>query len=54
MEEDTEEIEETNRVHGETRMQWMSIEEEGEIEHAITVGNGAIWPEIVGKEIKQG
>ena len=56
MEEDTEgeEIEETSRVHGETQMQWMSTEEEGEIERAITVGNGAIWPEIVGKEIKQG
>jgi len=56
MKEDTEgeEIEETNQVHEEIRMQWMLTEEEGEIERAIIVGNGAIWPEIVGKEVKRG
>jgi len=31
----------------------MSTEEEGEIEHAITVENGAIWPGTVGRKIKQ-
>jgi len=32
----------------------MSIEEEGEIEHVISAGNLAIWPEIAGEEMKQG
>ena len=31
-------------------MQWMLIEEEGEIECAMYVKSEAIWPKIVGKE----
>jgi len=31
----------------------MSIEEEKKTEHVIIVGSLAIWPEIVGREIKQ-
>jgi len=59
MEEDTEgeEIqateEETNRIHGETLMQWILIGGEEEIEHAITVESGAIWPGTVGRKIEQ-
>jgi len=34
-------------------MQWTLTEEEGEIEHVITVESGAIWPEIVGRKIGQ-
>ena len=44
---------EINWVHGETQTQWMSIGGEGEIEHAITVENGAIWPGTVGRKIGQ-
>ena len=44
---------ETKRVHGETQMQWTSIEEEREIGHVITVGSLAIWPETVRRGIKQ-
>jgi len=40
-------------VHRETQMQWTSIEEEKGIERAIIVESLAIWPEIVGKEIRQ-
>jgi len=32
----------------------MSIEEEGEIGHVTTVESLAIWPETVGRRIKQG
>jgi len=39
---------------GPTQMQWMSIEEEGEIGRVITVGSLAIWPKTVRKRIKQG
>ena len=39
---------------GLTQMQWMSIEEEEEIGHVITVGILAIWPKTVRKRIKQG
>ena len=42
----------TSRVHGETQTQWMSIEGEEEIEHAIIVGSLAIWPETVGRGTK--
>jgi len=31
----------------------MSIEKEEETEHVIIAGSLAIWPEIVGREIKQ-
>jgi len=40
-------------VHGETQMQWISIEEEERIGRVITVGSLAIWPETVGKGIRQ-
>jgi len=45
--------EDIKRVHGETQMQWMSIEEEEGIGRVITVGSLAIWPETVGKEIRR-
>jgi len=45
--------EDIKRVHGETQMQWMSIEEEKGIGRVITVGSLAIWPETVGKEIRR-
>jgi len=41
------------QVHGETQTQWMSIEEEKRIGRVITVGSLAIWPETVGKGIRQ-
>ena len=31
-------------------MQWMLIEEEEEIEHAMYMESGAIWPKTIGKE----
>jgi len=34
-------------------MQWMLIEKEGEIEHAMYVGSRTIWPETVGKGRKE-
>ena len=43
----------TRQVHRETQMQWMSTEGEGGTGSAISVESLAIWPEIVGKEIKQ-
>jgi len=45
--------EDIKRVHGETQTQWISIEEEEGIGHVITVGSLAIWPETVGKGIRQ-
>jgi len=45
--------EDIKRVHGETQMQWISIEEEERIGRVITVGSLAIWPETVGKGIRQ-
>ena len=39
-----------NRDQEETPMQWMLIEEEGEIEHAMYMESGAIWPKTIGKE----
>jgi len=45
--------EDIKRVHGETQMQWISIEEEEGIGRVITVGSLAIWPETVGKGIRQ-
>jgi len=45
--------EDIKQVHGETQMQWISIEEEERIGRVITVGSLAIWPETVGKGIRQ-
>ena len=45
--------EDIKQVHGETQTQWMSIEEEEGIGRVITMGSLAIWPETVGKEIRQ-
>jgi len=45
--------EDTSRAHGETQMQWMSIEEQEGIGNVITVGSLATWPGIVGIGIKQ-
>ena len=45
--------EDIKRVHGETQTQWISIEEEEGIGRVITVGSLAIWPETVGKGIRQ-
>jgi len=58
MEEDTEEEicsteRDIRRVHKETQMQWMSIEEQGGTGNVTIVGSLAIWPGIVGIEIKQ-
>jgi len=34
-------------------MQWILIREDGEIEYAITVESGAIWPGTVERKIGQ-
>jgi len=57
MEEDTEkEICSTEgdirRVHEETQTQWMSIEKQGGTGNVTIAGSLAIWPGIVGIEIK--
>ena len=44
--------EDIKQVHGETQMQWISIEEEERIGRVITVGGLAIWPETVRKGIR--
>ena len=40
-------------VQGEIQTQWIWIEEEEEIGHAICVENGAIWPKIARKDIEE-